>query len=145
MSAQHLGRKRHFWHRDYPYSLRSHCRLTGRLSPVDHVYQQRPSGAVVQYLFSNMIPDRVRSIGFLQASVSRRRRTAWRRPAGAECRASRVLVKPVGSIALLACHRTAAKADDVAVGILYIKILRTPRGRRELLQNRRQETVELRT
>src|SRR5215510_1535375 len=44
---------------------------------VDHVYQQRPSGAVVQYLFSNMIPDRVRSIGFLRALVSRCRLTTW--------------------------------------------------------------------
>jgi hypothetical protein len=36
MSAQHLGRKRRFWHRDYPYFLRSNRRLTGRISPVDH-------------------------------------------------------------------------------------------------------------
>jgi hypothetical protein len=44
------------------------------------------------------------------------------------------MVKPVGSIALLACHRTTAKAD-VAVGVFYIEVLRTPRGRRERLQN----------
>ena|SRR5437870_10983423 len=36
----------------------------------------------------------------------------------------------------LACRRTAAKADDVAVGILHIEVLRAPRGRRERFQNR---------
>ena len=36
----------------------------------------------------------------------------------------------------LVCRRTAAKADDVAVGILDVEVLRAPRGRRERLQNR---------
>src|SRR5690348_12667181 len=100
MSAQHLGRKRHFWHRDCSCSLRSHFRLTERLSSVDHVYRQLPSGSVVQYLFSNMIPDRVWSIGFLRSLFSRCRLTkspaAWR--TGAEF--SSAISAPVSRVRL---------------------------------------------
>src|SRR4029450_12705652 len=46
------------------------------------------------------------------------------------------LLWPAASIALLACRRTAAKADDVTVGVLHIEVLRAPRRRRERLQNR---------
>src|SRR4249920_3195734 len=46
------------------------------------------------------------------------------------------IVSPYSAVSLTQCGRTATEADDVAVGVLDIEVLRAPRRGRERLEDR---------